>query len=470
MSLRYILLASSLFLASASHAQAGPPAKKKLNIICIVTDDQAAWSVGAYGNRQVVTPNMDRLAREGALFRNAFVTTPVCSPSRASYLTGRYGTQVRITDWISPREAAGGVGVPEVALTWPEVLRRQGYLTALIGKWHLGMLPRFHPTRNGFDHFFGFVGGGAAPMNPVMEENGKERKMKGYGGDLLTDNAIEFITKNKAKSFAMCLHFREPHAPYAPTPPEDAAVYKDLDPKIPAFKGLDVAQVKKLTREYYAAVHSVDRNLGRLLKALEELGLLEDTIIVFTSDHGYCIGHHGIWHKGNGIWIVGGVNGPRRPNMFDVNLRVPLMIRWPRVIRPGTVVEQMVSNIDTFPTVLGMLGVPRPKDYRQEGADFSPILRGEKTPWREEVFSQYDIHNSAQGFMRSIRTPRWHLVRYCLANDMDELYDIENDPGEMKNLIRNPKHQETASKLRTRLDAWMRSIDDPVLRLEAAQK
>src|SRR5262245_57674397 len=138
-------------------------AKRKLNIIFIVTDDQATWTTGAYGNKEVRTPNMDRLAREGAIFKNAFTVTPVCSPSRVSFMTGKYGTQVKITDYISPPEGKAGVGVPDSALTWAEILRRHGYLTALIGKWHLGSLPQFHPTKHGFDHFFGFTGGGATP-------------------------------------------------------------------------------------------------------------------------------------------------------------------------------------------------------------------------------------------------------------------------------------------------------------------
>lgn len=405
---------------------------------------------------------MDRLAREGALFRRAFTATPVCSPSRASFVTARYGTQVKITDYISPDEGSAGVGLPADALTWPEVLRRHGYLTALIGKWHLGSLPQFHPTKRGFDHFFGFTGGGATPMNPLIEENGVSKKWKGYGGDILTEHAIELIKKNRDKPFALCLHFREPHAPYAPTPEEDAAVYKDLDPTIPAFKGLDTAHVKKLTREYYASVHSVDRNLGRLLKALEELGLLEDTIILFTSDHGYSIGHHGLLHKGNATWIVGGVMGPRRPNMFDVNLRVPLLIRWPRGVRGGTVIDEMVSNIDTFPTVLSLLEAAPPKDYKHEGQDFSGLLRGGKGG-RDAVFGQYDLHNFGLAFMRSIRTKEWHLVRYHLGVGMDELFDLVNDPEETTNLIKSPKAQKVRGELEARLLEWQRSIGDPLL-------
>src|SRR5262249_33660851 len=155
--------------------------------------DQARWAVSAYGNKECPTPNIDRLARDGARFLNAFCPTPVCSPSRASYLTGRYGTQLGITDWIDPIEAGDGLGLPVEVATWPQVLQKQGYATAPMGKWHLGTKPQFHPTKRGFDHFYGFLGGGNQPMNPTLEVEGKEKKLTGSLPDLLTDDALQFI-------------------------------------------------------------------------------------------------------------------------------------------------------------------------------------------------------------------------------------------------------------------------------------
>src|SRR5262249_845497 len=200
---------------------------------------------------------------------------------------GRYGTQVGITDWIAPVEAENGSGLPPEALTWAEVLQRQGYVTGLIGKWHLGTQPRFHPTRRGFSHFFGFLGGGNRPMDPALEIDGKTREFKGPLPDILMDNALEFIRSNRDRPFALLIHFREPHLPHGPVPKQASDPFKDLDPTIPQFPGLDVKQVKKWTRDYYASVHAVDRNLGRLLALLDELGLAENTIVLFTSDHGY---------------------------------------------------------------------------------------------------------------------------------------------------------------------------------------
>jgi uncharacterized sulfatase len=346
------------------------------------------------------------------------------------------------------------------------VLQRAGYRTGLIGKWHLGALPRCHPTQHGFDEFLGFLGGGNTPMDPTLEMNGETKKLNGSLPDLLTDAALAFITKNRDRPFALMLCFRAPHLPYGPVPPEDRAPFKDLDPTIPSFPGLDISQVKQWTRDYYASIHSVDRNLGRLLQALDALGLAQDTIIVFTSDHGYMIGQHGLHGKGNAQAVAGAQKGKQRPNMFDDSLRVPLLVRWPRVVNPGTEVRALVSNLDTFASVLGMLDVPPPRDYGQEGKDFAPLLRGQNIAWRDAVFAQYDLHNGGKASMRSMRTRRWHLVRQYLANQPDELFDLQNDPGELRNLYGDATCQAVRDDLERRLDAWMRSIGDPTVKKE----
>lgn len=456
---RLIFCAVCFFLASSA------PAAPLLNLITIVTDDQAAWSIGAYGNRESLTTNMDRLAREGARFANAFVCTPVCSPSRAAFFTGRYGVQLGITDWITPKEAKAGLGLATNALTWPEVLRRAGYRTALIGKWHLGDQPQFHPTRFGFDHFYGFLAGGSTPLNPELEVNGEVKKLKGTLADLLTDDALRFIETNRARPFALQINFREPHLPYGPVPEEDSAPFKNLDPTIPDFPGLKIEQAKKWTREYYASIHSVDRNLGRLLARLDELQLTGQTIVLFTSDHGYMIGQHGLHMKGNARLIISGQPGAQRPNMFEESIRVPLLIRWPGVVKPGRVVTEPVSNLDTFATVLGMLGVTPPSEWKQEGLDFSPLLRGEKYAPRDALFGDYDLHNEGRANLRMIRTEEWKLIRHYRATGLDELYHLADDPGEMHNLFDDSRHEKIRAQLQERLTDWQRSINDPLLRL-----
>ncbi|MFQ5930011.1 MAG: sulfatase, partial [Acidobacteriota bacterium] len=459
---RVILLLG--FLAVSTGWSQSTTESQPYNIISIVTDDQARWALGAYGNQEIITPNMDRLAREGAIFLNAFVPTPVCSPSRASFLSGRYASRLGITDWIAPIESDAGLGLPPSTVTWPAVLQQHGYATALLGKWHLGTKPRFHPTRGGFDHFFGFLGGGNRPMDPTLEVEGENRRLKGPLPDLLVDDAIHFIESNRTRPFALLLHFRAPHSPYAPVPKEDSSPFQDLSPTVPGESGVDIAQIKRWTRDYYASIHSIDRNLGRLLSKLDELGLTRKTIVLFTSDHGYMIGHHTVNSKGNAFWIAGGVRGPKRPNMFEYSILVPLIIRWPGVVKEGTEIKEGVSNIDIFPSVLAMLNIPVPASIELDGTDFSPLLRGQKIPWRDTIFGQYDLHNNGLAFMRMIRTPKWKLVRHYFANFLHELYNLEEDPEETKNLYRNPAYQQIRGQLQKRLIEWQRSIDDPLLR------
>lgn len=477
-----LLLVCLVALGASSLPAAAP---LKLNFISIVTDDQGAWSLGCYGNKESITPNMDRLAKEGARFANAFTVTPVCSPSRTSFMTGKYGAQMGITDYLAPNEEAAGLGLTAAAVTWPKVLHGAGYTTAHIGKWHLGQRPEAHPTKQGYDHFYGFLGGGTTPMDPTYDFPDGPKVIKGYGGDLLTDEAIRWIGSVKEKPFAISVHFREPHLAYKPVPEQDSKPFENLDPTIPESPGLDVAQVKGWTRDYYAAIHSVDRNLGRLFAFLEKEGLWDTTIIQFTSDHGYNIGQHGVHTKGNASWVAGGVGGPKRPNMWDTSLRIPLLVRWPGVVQAGTVIEKQVLNLDTFPSVLAMLNVTPPAGWKVEGDNYAALLRSQEVTWRSDWFGQYDLHNGGLAYMRMIRTEDWKYVRHFHANLMDELYDLKADPGETRNLLqgagkknegakggkgkgakaaKEPKVAEIVAELDAKLLEAMKRVNDPVLK------
>jgi uncharacterized sulfatase len=451
------LLASVAFPAAVRADGPGRP-----NVVFFYADDLARWALGAYGNPEVHTPNLNRLAREGALFRNAFTATPVCSPSRAGMFTGRYPTEVRIADWIDP-DREPDLGLAPSAVLWPELLKGYGYATALMGKWHLGTRDEFHPTRQGYDQFFGFRGGGNRPIDPTLEVEGVVRQLRGSLPDLLVSEGIRFIEAHRDRPFLLSVHFRAPHAPYAPVPEEDSARYRGLDPTIPDVPGLPRERVKRLTREYYASVSSVDRNVGRLLDRLDALGLARKTVVIFTSDHGYMIGHHGLWHKGNATWLVEGRSGSR-PNMFDDAIRVPLLVRWPGVVAPGTAVDRVVSNLDTLPSVLDLVGLGAPENLRTAGRSFAPLLRpgGARVSWDDTLFGQYDMHHGAVARMRMVRTPAWKLVRHFEPGGADELYDLTDDPGEARNLAPSPAHHTRRDDLARRLDRWMASIGDPL--------
>jgi len=446
-------------------------AREKLNVISIVTDDQAPWTLSCYGGEESKTPSLDRIAAEGARFINAFVATPVCSPSRATFLTGRYGTQLGVTDFLSQEEDDQGFGLRPGTVTWPAVLHRNGYATMLAGKWHLGRAPASRPEQFGFDRFYGFLGAGTLSMTPTFDFPDGQRKLNGCTADLITDEALAFIESKRAQPFALCLHFREPHEPYGPMPETDTRALAALDPTLPDAPGLDAAQIKKWRRAYYTAVHAIDRNVGRVIAALEKHGLWDKTVILFTSDNGYNIGEHTIHGKGNATWIAGGLEGPRRPNLWDSSLRVPLLVRWPGVGRPGAVIEDVVSNVDTFASVFGMLGIESPRDWKTEGVDFSPRLRGQAQPPRDTLFEQYDLHNLDFARMRAARTAQWKLVRHFEGRLADEFYDLSSDPDERHNLTHwgslaglTPAQKQTHADLDAKLRAWMQSINDPLLK------
>lgn len=401
---------------------------KKPNILFILTDDQAQWAVGAYGNRDIYTPNMDKLAEEGMLFTQAF-TCPVCSPSRAMIMTGLYPNKVSIDDWISPEETEGiSPDKPTIA----EILRRAGYITGLIGKWHLGKEQLHHPLNRGFNYFMGFLGGGNYPKDPVLEVERKEREVKGFTIEIITKDAIRFINENKDKPFALFFHTREPHMPYTPTPQEDMAHYINKKLKVPELENFPKEELQERYRGYYASISSIDRNIGYLLEELEKLKLHENTIVIFMGDNGYMIGQHGLETKGN-AWYIG--TNIRRPNMFEYSILVPLIIKWPEVIKKGNICKEMVCSLDFFPTlvdILRMLGEEIPVDLEFDGTSIFPILQGKNFKPREEIYLLYDMHHGLEAHMRMLRDEGKKLILHYEDEAKNEFYNLKADPEEEK--------------------------------------
>lgn len=447
------------------------------NILFIMTDDQAPWAAGAWeGHTHANTPNLDKLFAEGTYLPNTFVVTPVCSPSRASLATSRYGSEVGITDWLNPRKEPNH-GLDPTTTTWYEVVHDAGYHTGLVGKWHLGLLDKFHPTKTGFDYFMGHRGGGWSPENPTLEKDGKDQKFQGLTTDILTDHAIEFLqSRPDDQPFLLVLHFRAPHARWLPVAPEDWAPFENLKPRLPHpdYRGLDTSRVERMTREYLASVRGVDRNVGRVLQTLRSLSLTDNTVVVYTSDHGYNMGHNGIWHKGNGHWVLrkdalppATENIPRgqRPNMYDNSLKVPTCIRWPGVTKPGSIIRQSVTQLDWFPTMTNIAQGKIPDGKIVRGRDLAQLLKGQTAGWKNEVFTQYSTQHQSTTHMRCVRTNDWKLVRDFLNPERDELFDLKNDPEETTNVLAMPGNAEIVARLHKRIVSHMRDIDDPVLAL-----
>lgn len=467
---------AAAFAAAASRtAPAATP--RRPNIVFICTDDQGPWTLRYGGNADATTPNLDRLFSQSAYMPNFFVTTPVCSPSRASTMTSRYGTEVGITDWIRTGQATG-IDESETGLEprfpiWPESLQRAGYDTALVGKWHLGVSERHHPTQHGYRYFAGFRTGGVPPVDAEFEVDGKAAKYPGIADDNLTSFAVDYLnSRDGSQPFLLNVHYRWPHAPWRPLPEGDWAPYKDKTLALPNpdYPDLDTEKLQTMMAEYLSACTGVDRNIGRVLAAIEERGMAGNTIVVFTSDNGYNMGHNGIQHKGNGRWILKSTRGldgddPRanRPNMYDNSLRVPTAIRWPGVTKAGSRVEHNVTILDWFPSICAMAGVDMPRGLVHHGRDFTPLLRGKRGHWDEDVYGEYSQHHYVKADLRMYRTLEWKLVRDFLRPGQDELYHLTEDPAENHNLFESPEYEAVRKELDAKLLARMKKLNDPVL-------
>ncbi len=455
---RTFLLASGALVGTARFGRSAEPTKRP-NILLVHTDDQARWAMGAYGNADIHTPHMDRLAEQGALFERAYVSTPVCSPARATLMTGLDSIQHGIRDWIHPKET---IGLNPKLVTFPELLQRAGYATGYVGKWHLGKEAKYHPTKRGFDEFMGFLEGGNSPKDPKLEIDGETATREGWLVDMLTDAAMGYIEKHRRGPFFCMVSYRNPHARWRPVQPQDEAPYRGK--KLELFPGSDVnpKRVRGILRQYYACCTAVDRNLGRLLEKLTELKLEDNTLVIFTGDNGYMIGQHGLHSKGNAHRL--GPPGGCRPNMFDPSLFVPLAIRWPGVVRPKTRINEMVGQIDFFDTLCDVAGIEKTQRPKTEGRSFLPLLRARDVPWRDAMLGSYDQYQyEPPANLRMIRTDRWKLVRNYAAKGKDELYDLARDPHERTNLAGTPEAKARQAELAQRLVEWQRRLKDPIL-------
>jgi arylsulfatase A-like enzyme len=442
------------------------------NVLLILTDDQGAWALGCAGNAEIRTPNLDRLAERGMRFTDFFCVSPVCSPARASLFTGRIPSSHGVHDWIRAGDVdpallppeyrpadeggardAGPIDYLQDAPTFPELLAEQGYVCGLSGKWHLG---RNHVPRPGFQYWF--TNAGAKYMNPGVIEDGQFRVREGYMTDMITDHALRFLERHAGKEapFYLSVHYTAPHGPWAHSqhPAEYLRLYADCafasvpdEPPHPgqinsAAHGTGAERVR-LLQGYYAAITAMDSQVGRLLDRLEAQGLLEDTLIVFTSDNGMNMGHHGVWGKGNGTF-------PQ--NMYEESVKVPFIVSRPGSVPEGRVCGRLLSHYDVMPTVFDYLGIELPPSGDRPGRSFAGLLRGGESDAASGqaepvvVFDEY-------GPVRMIRSREWKYVhRYPYGPH--ELYDLKSDPGERRNRIAEDEAQPVVQAMKAQLDEW----------------
>jgi arylsulfatase A-like enzyme len=431
-------------------------AARKPNVIFLLTDDHGAWSMGAYGCSEFHTPNLDRLAAGGARFSRAYASTPVCSPSRMTYLTGTlpavHGVQDAMlgVDRWGPRRRR----FLDAHLTFSEVLAKNGYTLGMCGKWHMGDDDNPHA---GFTYWCTQAQKGGGYKDPTLVKNGSNVKINGFLTDALVDAGIEFIDMNKSRPFCLYVPFYAPHMSYSYQPEEYRQPYADS--KFPCFPQVGKHPQRRRRferlhgnresmRSYSALITGVDHNVGRIVRRLEELGLREDTLIVFSADQGWNAGHHGVWGKGNATIPF---------NMYEESIRVPLIWNHPGKIAAAQTPSAMVSSYDFFPTILDYLGMTAPADPRRVGRSYAGFLRGESPPWPNELYFEYC-------YARAVRTENWKYVERG-DNWGSELFDLEADPGETVNVIGARGYEKQLADLRGRLGRFFQAAGGPPLEI-----
>jgi arylsulfatase A-like enzyme len=439
-----------------------------INIVFILTDDQGIWAAGCYGNPEIRTPNIDRLAATGVRFENFFITIPVCSASRACFLTGRIPSQHGVHDFLTGKADMGtdAKTFMDDEICYTDVLAENGWTCGLSGKWHLGhsMLPQ-----HGFAHWFAHPHGAGQYNDQEMIRNGVTETAKGYVTNAITDDALTFIDDHATDDdpFYLSVNYTAPHSPWTGHPQDIVDSYEDCpfescpqeEPHpwaiIPRNRDTSTADATTLglsnnlgNREslkgYFASVTAMDLEVGRIIDKLEALDLRERTLVIFASDNGYSCGHHGFWGKGNGTNPV---------NMYENSIKVPFVASHPGVIPEGMVQSAMVASYDFMPTLLDYANLPVP-DTQLPGSSFLSALKDEHAPGRDNIVV-YDEY----GYCRMIRTKRWKYVhRY--PDGPNELWDLVNDPHERQNLIDDTSHSDLIDELKVQMESWFEQYVD----------
>ena len=443
----------------AARIAGGSPARAAAgtgrNVLFILSDDHRYDALGFMKPQPFLqTPNLDRLAKEGAHFKNAFVTTALCSPSRASILTGMYAHRHRIVD--------NNTAIPPGTEFFPRRLQQAGYRTAFIGKWHMGNTD--DAPQPGFDHWVSFPGQGTyLPSKEGLNVNGVRVPQKGYITDELTDYAIEWLRSlPETQPWFMYLSHKAVHSEFVPAqrhagryrdgkfvPPPTMAASGDMARNRPmwvqnqrnSWHGVDFPyhsdlDIGEYYKRYAETLLGVDDSLGRLLAELERRGQLESTLIVYMGDNGFAFGEHGLIDK---------------RTAYEESMRVPLLVRCPQLLSGGRTVEQVVANIDIMPTVLEACGASTPANL--DGRSWLPLLKGSAPDWRKELLYEYywERNFPQTPTVHALRTDRYKLARCHGLWDIDEFYDLVEDPLESNNLIFSQAHQPTIRSMRSRL-------------------
>lgn len=451
---------------------------KKPNIIFILTDDQGAWAMNCAGTKELHTPNLNKIAENGMMFTDFFCASPVCSPARASLLTGTIPSAHGVLDWLRAGnidvEKFGTAGEDEKYKNYSEehkpiqylagqtcytdILAADGYTCALSGKWHLGdsLTPQ-----HGFSRWYTIGKGGCQYFHPDIVENGSiELKHDEYVTDLITDHALGFMDElaQKDNPFYLSVHYTAPHSPWGEEqhPKEYIDMYDKCEfesiPDVPDHPNsistiYGTSRRHENLRGYFASITAMDAGIGKILEKLQEKGIEENTIVIFSSDNGMSMGHHGIWGKGNGTFPM---------NMYDTAVKVPFLISYPNVIKKGVITDTMVSAYDLFPTLVNILSINTNACARLPGKSFASTLKGEENTRENDKIVIFDEY----GPVRMIRTREYKYIhRYPYG--FHEFYDLVNDPNEEVNLIDNKDYEDKILSMRRNLEEWFNVYVNP---------
>ncbi len=468
--------ASSLAAADSPFPQEIVPepvaSAKPRNVVFILTDDHRYDAMSFMGHPLADTPHLDAIARNGAHLKNALVTTSLCSPSRASILTGLYTFRHRVVD--------NHRAIPAGTVYFPQYLQKAGYATGFFGKWHMG--GESDDPQPGFDHWVSFRGqGNYLPPNPdyTLNVNGDRVKQKGYITDELTDYAIDWLKQQKPseKPFFLYLSHKAVHANFTPAdrhkgslagrsferpfldpvPERSAHRPRWLQDQRNSWHGADfpyhsALDIEQYYRDYCETLRGVDDSIGRIMDQLRAMGIHDDTLVIYMSDNGFMFGEHGLIDK---------------RVAYEASIRVPMVVQCPNLFKGGTVIEHVVANIDIAPTVMEAMGLKAPVHF--DGQSFLPLLQGIKTPWREHFFYVYywekNFPQSPTVF--ALRGDRYKYINYYGLWDADELFDLKNDPHEQRNLRYLPEYAELAVSMEKQLYQTMADLDGMYIPLNA---
>jgi N-acetylglucosamine-6-sulfatase len=475
--MRFLLVLLTLVVTACDRQGDSPApdaatADTRPNILFVLVDDLRWDELGAAGHPYVETPNIDRVAHEGAFFQRAFTTTPLCSPSRASFLTGLYPHSNGITDNLARNEQSHRLE------TFPKMLKAAGYDTAFVGKWHMG---NDDTPRPGFTLWAGMKGQGEA-LNPELNINGERQQIDGYVTDILTDISLEFVTRERSAPFLLYLSHKALHpnitqlddGSSVPSPsgvPGFIAAdrHKDRYADEPVLRrpnaGIapvdrpalmrqigDLPPLGQQTMTPVKTIHNrqemllaVDESLGRIMAALDDMGELEHTIIVVTSDHGYWYGEHGL--------------SAERRLAYEEALRIPMLLRYPDRVAAGLRPTQMALSIDVAPTLLEFAGLTPPANLH--GMSLVPILEGRAPDWRSSFLVEYYSDTVFERIYRmgykAVRSDRYKYIRYEDLEGMDEFYDLHADPYELRNIIDDARYGDDVEAMRLELQRLLGS-------------